>query len=84
MLAAIGYDVVGTPDTKSIITASGIVSVPEITVETVVALERARENLPVLCHTLPETAGIDGLLGLDFFRREILRIDLVDGIVTLE
>ncbi|MFQ5732708.1 MAG: aspartyl protease family protein [Planctomycetaceae bacterium] len=83
LLAAVGCDVAGMPHTKSIITASEIVSVPEIRVEKIVALGRTRENHAVICHTLPETAGIDGLLRLGFFRNEKLQIDLVDGIVML-
>jgi hypothetical protein len=36
-----------------------------------------------LSHTLPPSAGIDGLLGLDFMRGQRLEIDFVRGFVTL-
>jgi len=47
------------------------------------ALGKIHEYFPLLCHTLPPTAGVDGLLGLDFFRGTYLSIDLVSGIVNV-
>lgn len=36
-----------------------------------------------LAHTLPPSAGVDGLLGLDFFRDHLLSIDFQRGQVSL-
>jgi len=33
----------------------------------------------IICHTLPPTARVDGLLGLDFFRNTRLNIDFISG-----
>jgi hypothetical protein len=57
---------------------------PRINVIRIEALGRVRENFPLICHTLPPTAGVDGLLGLDFFRGTYLTIDLVSGIVKVQ
>jgi hypothetical protein len=38
----------------------------------------------VLCHTLPPSATVDGVLGLDFMRGSRLLVDLRIGEVTLE
>lgn len=48
------------------------------------ALGQKRESFPVLCHTLPPSSSVEGVLGLDFFRDHRLTIDFPAGIVTLE
>jgi hypothetical protein len=47
------------------------------------ALGRERLGFPVLGHTLPPSAGVDGLLGVDFFRGLVLTIDFGAGQVHL-
>lgn len=42
---------------------------------------RTIENFPMLCHTLPPSAMVDGLLGLDFFRGRRLILDFDMGFV---
>lgn len=49
----------------------------------ITALGQERTGFPVLCHTLPASAGVDGLLGLDFLRGQTLTVDLRSGMVTL-
>jgi hypothetical protein len=39
------------------------------------------DNFQMLCHTLPPSATVDGLLGIDFFRGKRLIVDLQLGIV---
>ncbi len=47
------------------------------------ALGQERTNFSVLGHTLPPSASIDGLLGLDFMRGQVLNIDFAKGRVSL-
>lgn len=49
----------------------------------IMALALEYTGFPVLGHTLPPSAGIDGLRGLDFFRDRSLTIDFHTGQVTL-
>lgn len=65
-------------------TASGLEVAPMITLERLEALGRQRDHFPVLCHTLPVSAGVDGVLGLDFLRGHRLTVDFRIGLVTLE
>ena len=44
---------------------------------------RERTEFPVLGHTLPPSAGVDGLLGLDFFRGQSLTLNFRTGQATL-
>jgi hypothetical protein len=46
-------------------------------------LGQERFNFPVLAHTLPPSTGVDGLLGLDFFRGLRLTIDFQSGQIQL-
>ena len=41
------------------------------------------EHVPLVCHTLPASAAVDGLLGLDFMRGKRLIIDFRTGIIDL-
>ncbi|MGI0014446.1 MAG: retroviral-like aspartic protease family protein [Nitrososphaera sp.] len=79
MLVSIGYDPALVIDRFQITTGSGVEFVPRITVSKIAVLGQEREDLPVLCHTLPPSSGIDGLLGLDFFRGQSLTLDFRTG-----
>jgi hypothetical protein len=47
------------------------------------ALGKDRFNLLVTVHNLPHTVTVDGLLGLDFFRGQTLKIDFRTGLIDL-
>jgi hypothetical protein len=40
-------------------------------------------SVSFLGHTLPPSAGVDGLLGLDFFRGQVLTVDFHKGMIAL-
>jgi len=83
MLVTIGYDPAHAPDRIQLTTGSGVEFVPRVTLDKITALGQERTDFPVMGHTLPPSAGIDGLLGLDFFRGQILTLDLRTGQATL-
>ena len=83
MLVALGYDPALIPDRVQITTGSGIEFVPRILLDRIMVLGEEAVEFPVLGHTLPPSAGIDGLLGLDFFRGRSLTIDFRAGQVAL-
>lgn len=78
-----GYDPAASSERIQITTGSGIVYAARITVDEIHALGKVRQKFPLLCHTLPPSASVDGLLGLDFFREAILKIDLQIGTVSV-
>lgn len=82
MLVAIGYDPALAADRVQVTTGSGIEFAPRVVVEKILALEHVRADFPILAHTLPPSAGVDGLLGLDFLRGQNLSIDFRAGRVT--
>ena len=83
MLVTIGYDPALAPDRIQITTGSGVEFVPRVTLDKMTALGQERTDFSVMGHTLPPSAGIDGLLGLDFFRGQSLTLDFRTGQATL-
>lgn len=83
MLFSLGYDPGSAGERVQITTGSGVEFVPQVSLEKVVALGRELSDFPVLSHTLPPSSGVDGLLGLDFFRGQKLSIDFSEGEITL-
>ena len=83
MLVALGYDPALMPDRVQITTGSGVEFVPRVLLDRIMVLGEESAEFPVLGHTLPPSAGIDGLLGLDFFRGRSLTIDFRVGQVVL-
>ncbi len=84
VVVLLGYDPAAVPERVRITTASGVEFVPRVTVGKIEALGEERRDFPVLCHTLPPSAMLEGLLGLDFFRRRRLVLDFRSGVVALE
>jgi|ERR1043165_4366992 len=83
ILVSLGYDPGASSERVQVTTGSGVEFAPQINLQTIRALTRERGAFPVLCHTLPPSAGVDGLLGLDFFRGENLNIDFRTGKIII-
>ncbi len=84
LLVALGYDPAASPERTEVTTGSGIEFVARVFVSKFETLGRVRNEFPVLAHTLPPSAGVDGVLGLDFLRRCILTVDFAEGSLSLE
>lgn len=84
VLVRLGYDPAAGSQRVPMTTASGVEYVPRIAVSRIEALGERREPLVVVAHTLPPSATVDGLLGLDFFRGRQLALDFRRGVILLE
>ncbi len=84
VLVSLGYDPAAGPERIPMTTASGVEYVPRIPVSRIEARGAFRAPLLVVAHTLPPSATVDGLLGLDFFRGRRLVLDFRLGDVSLE
>jgi len=82
-LVTVGYDPALASDRVQVTTGSGVEFVPILAIAHLNALGQTRASFPVLSHTLPPSAGIDGLLGLDFLRGQNLVIDFRLGSISL-
>jgi hypothetical protein len=83
LLVAVGYDPDGSQDRVKVAMGNGVEVVPRIVLNRFSALGQDRLAWPVLAHSLPSAAGIDGLLGLDFFRGMALTMDFRNGQIDL-
>ncbi len=83
VLLALGFhpDRDGRP--VQITTANSVQSATRITLTRLFALGQNRIGFPVVAHTLPSGAKVDGLLGLDFFQGHILMLDFQVGSISL-
>ena len=83
LLESIGY----TPDLaieqKRLVMGSGTETVSLFMLEKLEALDQERLDFEVLAHTLPASARVDGVLGLDFFRHHVLTLDFQNGEIIL-
>jgi len=83
-LVMLGYDPASVVERARMTTGSGVEYVPRMSIEGIEALGVQRTGLVVTCHTLPPTASVDGLLGLDYFRDCRLLIDFRAGEIILD
>jgi predicted aspartyl protease len=84
LLVAVGYDPALATDRVEVTTGSTIEYVSRLILSRIATLGKDRSEFPVLAHTLPPSAGVDGLLGLDFFRGQRLFIDFRAGSIELD
>lgn len=64
-------------------TAGGVVFAPRLPIPKLTALGQDRIAFPVIAHTLPPSSSVEGLLGLDFYRGQTLKIDFRTGLIDL-
>jgi aspartyl protease family protein len=83
VLRSVGYDPDAATESVRLITGTTAVTVPRLMVNRLSALSQHKIGLRLLAHTLPTSAGLDGLLGLDFLRNHVLTIDFRVGQISL-
>jgi predicted aspartyl protease len=86
VLTTLGFDSVASAFPAGhieIVTGSAVERVAKVVLTRLTALGQHRFGFPVVAHDLPVNAPVDGLLGLDFFRNQILTVDFQKGQITL-
>jgi len=83
LLRTIGFDLAHPVGRANLRSATGLAPVPLVSVGAVAALGRVRTDFVVAAHNLPPGVSADGLLGLDFFRGLVLKLDFARGRVSL-
>jgi len=82
-LAMLGYDPAAAAERVEVTTGSSMAYAAFLPIRRIKALGQERVGFPVLCHTLPPSAKVDGLLGLDFLRGHVLTVDFREGRIHL-
>lgn len=80
VLEDIGYAPVIVSERVKIVTANGVIEVPLLKVKGISIGELFTEEVEVICHTIPELAEVDGLLGLSFLKSFKVTMDFRKGI----
>ena len=83
LLITAGYDPSLAPERVEMTTGSAVEYAPRLSVNQIIALGQKRVDVPVVAHTLPPSARVDGLLGLDFFRGQELNLNFRQGAIML-
>ena len=79
-----GYDVMSSSKSQRIVTASGIIQPPIISVERFSCFGKTVYDFEVLAYELPRDCFIDGLLGMDFLSSFDISISTKNGTVIVK
>ena len=82
-LRLVGYDLTRPVGRTNLRTASSVVPAPLFRITALAALGKVSTNIIVAAHDLPSAKEHHGLLGLDFFRGQVLTLDFNRGWVSL-
>jgi len=82
VLMRAGYRLSAAP-TVPVIMGGGAVPVPLVLLDKLEALGQTQTGLTIQAHTLPASLAIDGVLGLDFIRKQRLVVDFRTGQISL-
>jgi len=83
-MSKIGYQKNESIRTTQTLTASKIETVYEFKIDSIKAIELLRNNFNVFARSLPIGLGIDGLLGLNFFKNKELTIDFKSSEIRIK
>lgn len=83
VLRIAGYDTTALFDPVNLLTAGGITRADRLLLEGLTCLGHRVADFRVVCHTVTATTRIDGLLGLDFLRGQVLTLDFAHGRIAL-
>ena len=83
VLRDVGYDPARSQRTVSIVTANGVIQAPLVSVKAIELGDLRVPNLELVCHDIPELAGIEGLLGLNFLQHFRVVIDYPDALLEI-
>jgi predicted aspartyl protease len=82
-LISIGIDPVASRMLVQMTTGNSVQQSPKVSVIRIDALGRHQLDFLVIAHTIPASAGVDGVLGLDFLRSRRLTVDFRKGQISL-
>jgi hypothetical protein len=79
-----GYDPATSQERRYTWTVDSMITVPRVRLRRFHCLGKVVEDFPVLCHTVPFVAHVDGLLGMDFLRAFDIAVHPRRGYIEVE
>jgi predicted aspartyl protease len=80
----IGVASENSPKTRRVTAGNGVIVAPVVVIPWFNCLGQRIENFPVMAHTLPPVAFVDGLLGMDFLQRYRAKIGVAEAEIQVE
>lgn len=80
----VGFDLSQVAESATFSDASTTHLVPKVTLKSFTLADAKVDNLDVLCYSLPEEHGIDGVIGLNFLRHFRITLEFEQGILILD
>lgn len=84
MAEVLGYEPGLSKERTDMITASGVETVPLLSLESISVLGKTVKGIEVVVHNLPQRSYVDGLLGLSFLRKFNICLDFKNGVLRIE
>ena len=81
LLLSLNLDPASSSTRRPIMTANGLLVLPEVEVDELHSLGRFVERFPVLAHTIPLGSQVDGLLGMNFLRQFEMDLNFKQGTI---
>lgn len=82
-LKLIGYDPAVIHERQEMVTANGVIEVPKLKLQCISMGDITAREVDVICHDIPELAGLRGVLGLSFLRHFRTVIDYKEGVLEI-
>lgn len=82
-LERLGYDLTKEVGGINVRGVTGIGYAKTYTVSSLTALGQTKANVLLIAQDYPKSVTVDGLLGLDFFRGNVLALDFHQGTISL-
>lgn len=82
-LTSLGIDPAASKVRRSLMTANGLIQAPEVTVEDFHCLGDHIARFPLVAHSIPLGATVDGVLGMNFLRTYTSSLNFRDAMVEV-
>jgi hypothetical protein len=83
LLRALGHEIAPVAESRLLRSATGSARAPMVSVTRFISLGQTRSDFEIAAHNPPAAITADGLLGLDFFRGLILKLNFLRGRISL-
>ena len=82
-LTALGIDPATSKIRRSLMTANGLIQVPEVTVEEFHCFGEVLKQFPVVAHSIPLGATVGGVLGMNFLRQHTTNLNFKNSTIEV-
>lgn len=82
-LTSLGIDPASSQTRRALMTANGLIQAPEVKVDDFYCFGHHVPDFPLVAHSIPLGATVDGVLGMNFLRQYTAKLSLKEGVVEV-